>query len=75
MADAGLKLDLEDLFYPWEGREDPRSWFAMHRWLVTEGDPVALLEDRGRAVPEAVRAVMTQHILMTATKPRGDDTL
>ncbi|MET8430021.1 SAM-dependent methyltransferase [Nocardia sp. NPDC004860] len=75
MADAGLKLDLEDLFYPWEGREDPRSWFAMHRWLVTEGDPVALLEDRGRAVPEAVRAAMTQHILMTATKPRGDDTL
>ncbi|GAB0101535.1 class I SAM-dependent methyltransferase [Nocardia sp. JMUB6875] len=74
MADAGIHLDLENLFYPWEDREDPRTWFAMHRWLVTEGDPVALLEDRGRTVPEAAKAGMGAHILMTATKPRGDET-
>ncbi|WP_040807621.1 SAM-dependent methyltransferase [Nocardia concava] len=74
MAEAGVRIDLENLFYPWADRKDPRDWFAMHRWLVTEGDPVALLEDRGRAVPEAAKAGMGQHILMTAIRPRGDET-
>ncbi|GAB2568659.1 class I SAM-dependent methyltransferase [Nocardia heshunensis] len=75
MAEAGIQIDLENLWYPWEDRHDPRDWFAMHQWLVTEGDPVALLEDHGRSVPEAAKAGMGEHILMTATKPRGDDTL
>lgn len=75
MAKAGIHIDLENLFYPWEDRQDPRDWFAMHQWLVTEGDPVTLLEDRGRTVPETAKAGMSAHILMTATKPRGDDTL
>ncbi|MEV0466138.1 SAM-dependent methyltransferase [Nocardia tengchongensis] len=75
MADAGVKIDLENLFYPWEDRKDPRTWFAMHQWLVTEGDPVAVLEDRGRTVPETAKAGMGHHILMTALRPRGDDTL
>ncbi|QVI18628.1 hypothetical protein KHQ06_18825 [Nocardia tengchongensis] len=47
----------------------------MHQWLVTEGDPVAVLEDRGRTVPETAKAGMGHHILMTALRPRGDDTL
>ncbi|MTE13812.1 class I SAM-dependent methyltransferase [Nocardia aurantiaca] len=75
MAEAGIHIDLENLFYPWEDRKDPRDWFAMHRWLVTQGDPVTLLEDHGRTVPDAAKAGMGAHILMTATKPRGDDTL
>ncbi|MEC3958936.1 class I SAM-dependent methyltransferase [Nocardia sp. CDC153] len=74
MAEAGIQLDLEKLFYSWEDRADPRDWFAMHRWLVTEGDPVAVLEDHGRTVPEAAKPAMGAHILMTATKPRGDET-
>ncbi|MFB7724025.1 SAM-dependent methyltransferase [Nocardia sp. NPDC056100] len=75
LAQAGLRVDLEQLWYPWEGRTDPRTWFAMHSWLVREGDPVALLEAHGRTVPEAALPDMGNHILMTAIRPRGDDTL
>ncbi|WP_327140775.1 SAM-dependent methyltransferase [Nocardia sp. NBC_01327] len=75
LAKAGIRMDLEQLWYPWEGRTDPRSWFAMQQWLVREGDPVALLQDHGRAVPESARPDMSTHILMTAIRPRGDDTL
>lgn len=75
LAQAGLRVDLEQLWYPWEGRTDPRTWFALHSWLVREGDPVALLEAHGRTVPEAALPDMGNHILMTAIRPRGDDTL
>ncbi|MFJ4657503.1 class I SAM-dependent methyltransferase [Nocardia sp. NPDC088792] len=66
MAAAGIRLKMEELFYPWEDRTDPRDWFAMHRWLVTEGNPVDVLAARGRAVPAATGPDMTKHILMTA---------
>ncbi|MRH89863.1 SAM-dependent methyltransferase [Nocardia sp. SYP-A9097] len=75
LAQNGIRVDLEQLWYPWEGRTDPRTWFAMRSWLVREGDPVALLEERGRTVPEAALPDMRTHILMTAIRPRGDDTL
>ncbi|MET9491315.1 SAM-dependent methyltransferase [Nocardia sp. NPDC006630] len=75
LAKAGIRVDLEELWYPWEGRTDPRSWFAMQQWLVREGDPAALLADHGRVVPEEALADMSTHILMTAIRPRGDDTL
>ncbi|WP_330181768.1 class I SAM-dependent methyltransferase [Nocardia sp. NBC_01503] len=75
LAEAGIRVDLEQLWYPWEGRTDPRTWFAMHGWLVREGDPAALLEDRGRTVVEAALPDLSTHILMTAIRPRGDDTL
>ncbi|MCU1640061.1 MAG: SAM-dependent methyltransferase [Nocardia sp.] len=75
LAKAGIRVDLEELWYPWEGRTDPRSWFAMQQWLVREGDPAALLADHGRVVPEAALPDMSTHILMTAIRPRGDDTL
>jgi hypothetical protein len=38
---------------------------------VTVGDPVAVLSDHGRKQPEAARAELNRHILMTAT--RGDE--
>ncbi|WP_067570992.1 SAM-dependent methyltransferase [Nocardia acidivorans] len=75
LAKNGIRVDLEQLWYPWEGRTDPRTWFAMRGWLVREGDPVALLQDRGRTVLGAALPDMSTHILMTAIRPRGDDTL
>ncbi|WP_067719900.1 SAM-dependent methyltransferase [Nocardia yamanashiensis] len=74
LSEAGIHADLEQLWYPWEGRTDPRDWFGMHEWLVLDGDPVAQLEDRGRSVPEAARTDMAGHILMTAIRPGGDST-
>ncbi|MFF0497910.1 class I SAM-dependent methyltransferase [Nocardia aobensis] len=71
LAEAGITLNLEELWYPWEGRTDPREWFAARGWAVTAGDPVTLLTDHGRAQPEAARAALDHHILMTAT--RGDE--
>jgi methyltransferase (TIGR00027 family) len=71
LAEAGISLNLEELWYPWEGRTDPRDWFTAHGWAVTAGDPVAVLSDHGREQPEAARAELNRHILMTAT--RGDE--
>ncbi|MBF6245829.1 class I SAM-dependent methyltransferase [Nocardia elegans] len=71
LAEAGITLNLEELWYPWEGRTDPRDWFTAHGWAVTAGDPVAVLSDHGREQPEAARAELNRHILMTAT--RGDE--
>ncbi len=71
LAEAGITLNLEELWYPWEGRTDPREWFTAHGWAVTEGDPAALLAAHGREMPEAVRGELNRHILMTAT--RGDE--
>ncbi|WP_425437662.1 class I SAM-dependent methyltransferase [Nocardia nova] len=71
LAEAGITLNLEELWYPWEGRTDPRDWFTAHGWAVTVGDPVAVLSDHGREQPEAARAELNRHILMTAT--RGDE--
>jgi len=71
LAEAGITLNLEELLYPWEGRTDPREWFTAHGWAVTAGDPVNLLADHGREQPEAARAELNRHILMTAT--RGDE--
>ncbi len=71
LAEAGITLNLEELWYPWEGRTDPREWFTARGWAVTTGDPVTLLIDHGRAQPEAARAELDHHILMTAT--RGDE--
>ncbi|MDR7171684.1 methyltransferase (TIGR00027 family) [Nocardia kruczakiae] len=71
LAEAGITLNLEELWYPWEGRTDPREWFTAHGWAVTAGDPVTLLTGHGRAQPEAARTELNRHILMTAT--RGDE--
>ncbi|MFF0458482.1 class I SAM-dependent methyltransferase [Nocardia africana] len=71
LAEAGITLNLEELWYPWEGRTDPREWFAARGWTVTTGDPVTLLTDHGRKQPDAARAELDHHILMTAT--RGDE--
>lgn len=71
LAEAGITLNLEELWYPWEGRTDPREWFAAHGWSVTTGDPVSLLTDHGREQPDVARAELNHHILMTAT--RGDE--
>ena len=67
LAEAGITLNLENLWYPWEGRTDPREWFTAHGWAVVAADPVAVLSEHGREQPEAARAELNRHILMTAT--------
>ncbi|MEU6562054.1 class I SAM-dependent methyltransferase [Nocardia nova] len=67
LAEAGITLKLEELWYPWEGRTDPRDWFTAHGWTVTAADPVALLAEHGRELPEGARTELNRHILMTAT--------
>ncbi|MEV5649926.1 SAM-dependent methyltransferase [Nocardia sp. NPDC052254] len=67
LAQAGITLNLEELWYPWEGRTDPREWFTARGWAVAAADPVALLSEHGRELPEAARAELNRHLLMTAT--------
>ncbi|KZM73571.1 class I SAM-dependent methyltransferase [Nocardia terpenica] len=71
LAQAGIRVDAESLWYPTEGRADPREWFAEHGWTVTPGDAVAVLTGHGREVPETAVPELNRHILMTAT--RGED--
>lgn len=69
LAKAGITMDIDGLWYPSEGRTDPRDWFADHGWKVSQADPIALLADRGREVPESVHEDLRRHILMTAVRP------
>ncbi|MBO0853512.1 MAG: SAM-dependent methyltransferase [Nocardia sp.] len=69
LAQAGIRLDLDNLWYSEDDRTDPRDWFTGHGWKVAATDPVAVLTDHGRQVPEEVREGLSHHILMTATRP------
>ena len=69
MAQVGIRLDVENLWYSSEDRTDPRDWFAEHGWTVSASDPVAVLTERGRKVPDEVREILQNHILMTAVRP------
>ncbi|MBF6329878.1 SAM-dependent methyltransferase [Nocardia transvalensis] len=73
LQQLGVRLPDGPLWYPDEGRSDPREWFAAKGWTVTEADPPSVLIDHGRDVPEQVAADMRRQILMTAIRPRGDD--
>jgi methyltransferase (TIGR00027 family) len=68
LARAGIRVDAESLWYPWEGRADPRDWFADRGWAVSPGDAATVLAGRGREVPEAALSELNRHILMTATR-------
>ncbi|WP_433663714.1 SAM-dependent methyltransferase [Nocardia sp. CA-128927] len=74
LAALDIDLDVDALWYPAEGRSDPADWFAEHGWTTTRADPVTVLTDRGRAVPDEVAEQMHSHLLMTATRPGGDST-
>ncbi|MFF3570235.1 class I SAM-dependent methyltransferase [Nocardia jiangxiensis] len=69
MAQVGIRLDVENLWYSSDDRTDPRDWFAEHGWTVSASDPVAVLTERGRKVPDEVREILHNHILMTAVRP------
>ncbi|HWK47926.1 MAG TPA: hypothetical protein VNT30_24605, partial [Stellaceae bacterium] len=69
LAQAGITMNIDGLWYSSEGRTDPRSWFTDHGWTVSQADPIALLTDRGREVPESVHEDLRRHILMTAVRP------
>ena len=71
-AAAGTRVEVENLWYSWDGRTDPRDWFADRGWRVSGADPAAVLTERGREVPPQFRDDVNRHILMSAT--RGDDT-
>ncbi|WP_024803942.1 SAM-dependent methyltransferase [Nocardia sp. BMG51109] len=71
LAEAGVRIDLENLWYSWEGRTDPRDWFAGRGWSVSGTEPSAVLARYGREVPADARAEIDRHVLMTATL--GDD--
>ncbi|MEU7767840.1 class I SAM-dependent methyltransferase [Nocardia sp. NPDC049190] len=72
MATLGIDVDLTDLWYPAEGRSDPVDWFAAQGWTTDRTGPMAVLADRGRAVPEDITDEMMSQTLMTAI--RGDST-
>ncbi|WP_067892641.1 class I SAM-dependent methyltransferase [Nocardia vaccinii] len=69
MAQAGIRIDVENLWYSTDDRTDPRDWFAEHGWKVTAADPVTVLTEHGREVPDTVREGLRNHILMTAVRP------
>ncbi|QIS11232.1 class I SAM-dependent methyltransferase [Nocardia arthritidis] len=65
----GIEVDFDTLWYPSDGRSDPREWFAGHGWTISSGDPVTLLTERGREVPDTARAELGHHNLITAELP------
>lgn len=69
LAQAGIKMDIDGLWYSSEGRTDPRDWFTDHGWTVSQVDPIEVLTDRGREVPESVHEDLRRQILMTAVRP------
>lgn len=74
LATLDIDLDVNALWYPIEGRSDPVRWFAEQGWTAVRADPVAVLTERGRAVPGEVAEQMHSHLLMTAIRPGGDST-
>ncbi len=71
LAEAGVRIDVENLFYSSEGRTDPRDWFAERGWTVSNGKPANILTEHGREVPETAQAEFDRMILMTAIR-QGD---
>jgi methyltransferase (TIGR00027 family) len=69
MERAGIRIDVENLWYDSPDRTDPRDWFAGHGWKVSATDPVTVLTEHGREVPDLVREELSHHILMTAVRP------
>ncbi|WP_067669086.1 class I SAM-dependent methyltransferase [Nocardia miyunensis] len=69
MAQAGIRMDVENLWYGTENRTDPRDWFGAHGWKVSASDVVTVLTEHGREVSDEVRADLRSHILMTAARP------
>ncbi|UFS99230.1 class I SAM-dependent methyltransferase [Nocardia huaxiensis] len=74
MAEQGVHVDVNQLWYPFEGRNHPVDWFRQQGWTVTPADPQAILAAHGRAVSEQTAEEMARHILMTAIRPGGDST-
>lgn len=68
LAEAGIRIDVENLFYSSEGRADPREWFAERGWAVSTTHPLTVLNERGREVSEAARATFDRMTLMTAIR-------
>ncbi|MEV6280821.1 class I SAM-dependent methyltransferase [Nocardia sp. NPDC051832] len=73
-AHLGLGIDLDQLFYPIEGRAHPVEWFDRRGWSTFAADPVEVLTGHGRAVTTAEAEEIGRHILMTAIRPGGDST-
>ncbi|RDI49604.1 class I SAM-dependent methyltransferase [Nocardia mexicana] len=71
LREAGIAVDVENLWYSWDGRADPREWFDRPGWTVFGAEPADILTGRGREVPEVVRAEMNRYILMTAIRREG----
>lgn len=69
MEQAGIRIDVENLWYSSDDRTDPRDWFTDHGWTVTASDPIEVLTEHGRKVSDEVREVLHNHILMTAVRP------
>lgn len=57
-----------DLAYPPEERSDPREWFGMRNWTVSETDPITVLTKYGRTIPPTARAELARHVLITASR-------
>ncbi|MEV6774504.1 class I SAM-dependent methyltransferase [Nocardia sp. NPDC051030] len=74
MATQGVHVDVNALWYPFEGRNHPVDWFREQGWTVTPADPREVLAGHGRAVAAVPAEEMTRHILMTAIRPGGDST-
>ncbi|MBL1078052.1 SAM-dependent methyltransferase [Nocardia sp. 2] len=72
MASQGISINVDTLWYPFEGRTHPADWFRDHGWTVHPGDLNALLAARGRRADELGTTEMTPHIILTAIRPGGD---
>ncbi|MFI6779001.1 SAM-dependent methyltransferase [Nocardia sp. NPDC050412] len=68
-AGIDVRVDVGTLWYSDEGRSDPIDWFTSHGWTATRADPVEVLRNRGREVPQDAAAKMTTDILFTARRP------
>ncbi|MCX4094386.1 class I SAM-dependent methyltransferase [Nocardia sp. alder85J] len=65
LAEVGIQLDVDSLWYAEEGRSDPVEWFAGHGWTVSSTGLAEVLTAHGRPTPadETYR-----HTLLTAIR-------
>ncbi|WP_036495652.1 class I SAM-dependent methyltransferase [Nocardia sp. BMG111209] len=68
LADIGIELDMDNLWYDEDNRSDPADWFAGHGWTVSTTSLAEVLAAHGRTGTADETADIDRHTLLTAIR-------
>ncbi|MQY30905.1 class I SAM-dependent methyltransferase [Nocardia aurantia] len=68
LADIGIQLDLDGLWYDEAGRSDPAEWFGGRGWTVSSTSLAEVLSAHGRPTSADESADIDRHTLLTAIR-------